>query len=976
MRSLPLLALATCLCTAAQARAADSAAPVIKTDNSAGPLEVHGNEILVEAPRIRGQIEVPQQPVEVFTEEDITAYGADTIEDLIAAISPQTTSGRGRGDGRPIILVNGQRITNFREIHRIPPEAIRRMEVLPEEVALRFGYPADQRVVNIILKDQFSALTASGEYNRPTRGGYDNFELQGGLFKVAGPRRYNVTAKVDGTTMLTENERNLRQNPSDIPDVTSDPNPASYRSLAPSDHDFSLEGTMTQGLGEKGLAGSITASAGYTHTEKTAWSGLDTVRLSYDGASTLRALPDPLTTQVVSDEFDASFGYSRLLGNWQFNSTFDSSYVDTGTRVDRRRDLSGLQSAAAAGQLAIDGALPFVPGAGVDTATNQAFSATTLATLSGTPFQMPGGDANLTAKAGFDYDHTRSQDTRDALGVVSLQRGDLKTGLNLALPLTSKDFLGAVGAFTLNLSGGLDRLSDFGTLTNWSAGLTWSPTDTLTLQASYLVNDAAPTLAQLGAPTVVNYNVAAYDFTKGTSALVTTISGGNPDLVKERQRDIKLSAQWKLPVFERSNLIVEYFHNRSSNVTMAFPLLTPAIEAAFADRVTRNSAGDLIAIDQRAVTYDEVSSSRIRWGFNLGGRLGSSSHGARGGESTPMRPASAPSGGFQGEASPGGRSGFDPSRFEAIRKQLCTPDAQPDLSALPEGMRSRLMGADGKIDPQRLAQFRARACSVNGPTAATGSFDPQRFARIRQVICAAQPGVLDMSALPERLADRLRGPDGKVDQARLTQMRERICASGNDTSQGEAHSSPASDTPHERGPNQAAAGGPSRMGGRGHGGRWNLSVYHTWRFTDLVNVAPGVPVLNELSGDAITAGGVPRHTIEAEGGMFLNGYGLRLKAEWNAPARINGSGVPGSSDLRFGSTFDIGLRLFANLGQNQNLVERAPFFKNTRVSFNVQNLLDSRQKVTDQNGDVPIAYQAAFRDPQGRVIGVDLRKMF
>src|SRR3546814_17258818 len=80
--------------------AQDSEPSLIRDDDSKDPLEVHGNEILVLAPRILGQIEVPQQPVQVFAEEDIVSYGANSIADLIEAISPQTTSGRGRGDGQ------------------------------------------------------------------------------------------------------------------------------------------------------------------------------------------------------------------------------------------------------------------------------------------------------------------------------------------------------------------------------------------------------------------------------------------------------------------------------------------------------------------------------------------------------------------------------------------------------------------------------------------------------------------------------------------------------------------------------------------------------------------------------------------------------------------------------------------------------------------------------------------------------------
>ncbi|WP_395394568.1 TonB-dependent receptor [Novosphingobium sp. BL-8A] len=782
---------------------------------------VKENEIVVTATRIDGQLDVPQKPIETLDEDDIAAYGVNSISDLIDAISPQTNSGRGRGDGRPVILVNGQRITSFREMRDIPPEAIRRLEIMPEEVALRFGYPANQRVVNIILKKKFAATTVAGEYNRPTEGGYDNYELQTGLFKVAGPRRFNVTAKYTDTSMLTENERDVKQADGTAP-APGEPDPARYRSLAPADSEFTLNGTMTQGLGKDGFDGSFTTNGTFTHSVTNSWSGLN------DSDSNLPTQPDPLETRVETNEFQAGLGYTRMLGAWNFNVTNDGSYTITETDSDQRSSTSGL-----------------TPGDGVDEALNRTATLSSLATLSGRPFVLPAGDASLTFKGGYDYTHSTSENTASAMDPVRLTRGDLSGGLNLALPLTSRssDVLGAVGDITLNLSGGLDHLSDFGTLYNWSGGLTWAPTGKLSFQASYIVEEAAPTLTQLGAPVVQTYNVTVYDFTNSQTALVTVKSGGNPDLVKEKQRDIKISGTWQLPFMQRSNLLVEYFHNRSNDVSEAFPMFTPAVEAAFPDRVTRDVKGNLIALDRRPVTFQEETSSRIRWGLNLSGNIGPQQQGGPGGFGGPPPGGPPPSGG----GSSGGSGGGNHS-------------------------------------------------GGGGGGSGGGGF-----------------------------------------------------------------------------------GGPPPMmgGGRGpQGARWNFSIYHTWRFTDRVKLADGVPVLDQLNGEALTAGGVPRHVIEAEGGVFVNGYGLRLKGEWDAPSKVNGTGMPDSSDLRFGSTFEVNLRVFADIGRNAELVKKVPFFKGMRVSFVADNLLNSRQKVTDDNGVVPTAYQPAYRNPQGRVIGIDLRKMF
>ena len=64
-------------------------------------------------------------------------------------------------------------------------------------------------------------------------------------------------------------------------------------------------------------------------------------------------------------------------------------------------------------------------------------------------------------------------------------------------------------------------------------------------------------------------------------------------------------------------------------------------------------------------------------------------------------------------------------------------------------------------------------------------------------------------------------------------------------------------------------GGGGRFGGGGPGGgggRLNFALYHTWHFTDRVEIAPGVPVIDLLNGGAIGSGGQSRHELEAQAG--------------------------------------------------------------------------------------------------------------
>lgn len=805
-------------------------------EEAAAPVAVGGSNITVVGSRYRGQIDAPQPAVATFDEKDIQALGAGSIGELLTRIAPQTGSGRGRGGGgMPVILVNGQRITNFREMRNFPPEAIRRIEVLPEEVALRYGFPPDSRVVNLILKPHFRSRSMEVSHGVPTLGGFGVTAGEATLTRIEGPSRLTATASADHTTPLFESERPLVQPAANQPSVASDPSPAAYRSLIGDTRNYGLNLAWTKGLGKDGLGGAISLNGNVARADGHGWQGLDLVRLVDPGnAVAIRALPNPLERASHTTTLQAGAGYNGYLGGWQLSATLDASHGESVTMTDRRADTSSLVTAAAAGTLPITGALPVLADAGADRASSVTDGATSLLTLVGHPLRLPGGEAALTLKTGYAWSGIRSDDSRTLIA-SSLHRGDFSIGVNLALPLTSKreHFGGALGDLTLNLSAGWDHLSDFGSLTDWSAGLTWGLTDKLNLQASYIVNQAAPSLANLGAPLVQSFNVPVYDFTRGETALVTVTSGGNPNLRREEQRDLKLGLNWTLPVIANSNLVVEYFRNRSNEVTASFPVLTPDIEAAFPTRVVRSGAGHLLSIDQRPITFAEQTGSRLRWGVNLTGGFGKA---ADGGGMAAMFGGGGPRGG--GGSRPGGGG------------------ARPGGGGRGGGM-GMMMG----------------------------------------------------------------GPGGKP-------------------------------------------------------GRWSLGLFHTVQFTSRVLVAPGGPVLDLLNGDALTSGGTPRHSLEFNGGVFYKGFGLFSQGTWQAPTTVAASGLPGTSDLRFGSLAKVNLFLFTDFNMRPKLVKQVPLLKGVRMSLRFENVLNARQRVSDANGLVPLSYQLDYLDPRGRVITLELRKMF
>ena len=169
------------------------------------------------------------------------------------------------------------------------------------------------------------------------------------------------------------------------------------------------------------------------------------------------------------------------------------------------------------------------------------------------------------------------------------------------------------------------------------------------------------------------------------------------------------------------------------------------------------------------------------------------------------------------------------------------------------------------------------------------------------------------------------------------------------------------------------------FGGGGDGqGRWNISMYHTVELGNRALIAPGGPALDLLDGDALSESGLSRHRVELEGGLFRDGLGARLSANYRSGSLVRGSGLPGSSDLRFGDLATFNLRFFANLEQQKWLTgaDGPGFWKGTRLGLGIENLFDARQRVTDANGVVPLRYQPGLVDPVGRFVEIEFRKLF
>ncbi|WP_315760938.1 TonB-dependent receptor [Sphingomonas sp. Y38-1Y] len=853
MRNLAFLPIVLALPAAAQAQAVSGELADTAADEADAATEDGGGEIVVTGQRPRGSVAGDIPPEQTLSPADVRAFGVSTIAELLTELSPQTGSGRGRGGEGPVLLLEGRRISGLREIRDIPTEAIARVEILPEEVALKYGYPADQRVVNIVLRRRFRAITAELEGGAPTASGSARSEADVNYLRINRSGRLNIDMEVSGESALTEAERNLLLNPAGLPyslggnvvaangfgeidpaltalagqTVTAAPvtgaNPSladfaaganapsltdlgAFRTLRPRTR--SVEGNAVY---SRNLPGDIAATAnlGFTASNTQGLVGLPTIDVTLPGASPfspfdsdVRVLrysdaTSALTRETRSRSVQAGFSANGNAGEWRWTLTGSYDRSQTDTETERRLALDDYRAGVATGAVNPFAALPSLGLAASDTARSVSNTAELEGLANGSLFTLPAGDVGASFRMGVGSRDLDSRSNRAGFIQTSdVTRRNAGARVNFDLPIASRrrDVLAGLGDLSFNLNGAVEQLSDFGTLTTVGYGANWSPAPRLRFLASRTHEEGAPTPQQIGAPFLLTPNVRTFDYVLGQTVDVTEITGGNPGLTADRRDALKLGANWR-PIADLDlDLRADYTANTIDGAIASFPAATAAIQAAFPERFLRGDGGRLVQIDTRPINFARTERSQLRWGINL---------------SLPV----------------------------------------------------------------------------------TGTLQ-------RRVRAAREAGQDPRAVLREALGDR--APQGRRREGGENAGERPRRAGGGEGPRGGGFG--------------GRGGGGRGGGGFGGGGRVQFALFHTLRLKDRILIRDGLPELDLLGGDAVGArGGQPRHQVELRSGFTKDGLGIRVNADWQSATRV--TGLTPAEDLRFGSLFTLNLRGFANLGQ-------------------------------------------------------------
>jgi hypothetical protein len=889
-----------------QSTPAQTATPVPQEELDDGAYDLGTLETVTTARR--GAALGDYEPELTLDEEQIKAYGASSIEELMTLLEPVTRSSRG---GSPVFLVNGRRISGFREIRGIPPEAIERTEILPEETALSYGYSADQRVVNFVLKADFRSVTMQASARRPDQGGRTMTDLESNILRISGKQRWTLDLEYERDTPLFETERNITRAgvPYDLMGNVTAPgggeiDPAlsallgqsvttasvgagaaggaslsdfgvgpraddltAYRTLSPKRENRSISGSLVRDLNQ---TMSMTLSGELEDTSSFSYLGLPGLSLALPSASPYspfagdvllhRYIDAPGALGRQTDTLSGQLGFlvDGYLGDWRWTVNGGYDRTETKTRTGRGLNDDALQAGVTAGTIDPFGDLGQLPANPFDTARSISSKSSLEGVINGTAWEGPAGSLTSTFKVGFDSQSLDSETLRfseeqqaSVFSERSLSRDRTSASGNFNLPIASRDreVLGALGDLSANLNLAYEDLSDFGGLSAYTVGLNWSPWEPVHFTASWADEQKAPSMSQLNDPTISTPNVPVYDFATGQSVNIVRIEGGNPNLSEETKRVLKFGVNLTLLKDKDLRFTANYTRTETEGSIASFPTITPELEAALPERFTRDLDGNLVSIDARPLNFQKAEQQEIRWGLNF---------------ST----------------------------------------------------------AFGKPDPAAMARMNARSSG--------GSRGPGGGA----------PTVMRVQGGP---------PPG-------------------------GHS--AGGAPSGGGMRMQSGGGRGRGGGMMPGqGRFNISLYHTYRIQDEITIRDGLPVLDLLDGAAIGArGGQSRNEVQLQMGAFKSGMGGFLNANWKESTRINGGSSP-DDDLSFSDLTTVNLNLFADLSSRESLVSRYPWLKGARVSVGVENIFDQRLKVRDGLGETPLSYQPDYLDPLGRTFRISLRKI-
>ncbi len=613
------------------------------------------DEIVVTAAR-RGEAKVAAETE--FAEDEITAQGADSIQDLLTRLAPFID-----GSGEElVILINGKPAGFDRSILSYPAEALDRLAVLKPEAAAQYGEPAGRRVVNLVLKKSFSALNVDAGADFATAGGQYGGALSASRTAIEGDTRWNAQARIGGDSAFRKTARNFpprdgifdsvgfvsapgggeidpalslaagrlvtaagipisalngmpglddfaatadalhRVDPNRFETLQSARRSASFgigvtRPLGDFSATLNLNATRNSSEGERGLPmASLVIPAGHP------WSPFaDDVVLTRPFAG-----ERPLRNDNSSNALSGSLTVNGAIDGWQTSLAVSYSRVRAVNFFENGVDVARVQQRIDAAGPAFN---PYgVWDEGLMIATRGRTKGDNLnarLNVSKAFVELPAGPLtwNLTANTSRNRTQNRQSDAAgNPIAVNDISRAQSGGQMSISVPISRRGVaeVGWLGDLAVDLSATLQTITNSSPKKGFGGSVSWSPLPIIQLRGSIDHIETAPSFDDLDAP-IMTTVTRIFDYARQEVAEPVWITGGNPDAQRGSRQSLSLTATVRPLGSQLLTLNTGYRQSVAKGGLASFPELTPAVEAAFPERVTRDADGRLVMVDARSI---------------------------------------------------------------------------------------------------------------------------------------------------------------------------------------------------------------------------------------------------------------------------------------------------------------------------------------------------------------------------------------
>ncbi len=642
---------------------ADTPAQAERIDDDAAPADT----VVVTGTLLRGVAPVGTNVIGV-TRADVLATGAASANDLLASIPqvgnfgtvpvgtssyalpivrPNIRNLGASGGSTTLVLMNGHRLVGAGVLQTsvdpsiIPPDAIERVEIIPDGGSSIYGSDAIGGVINFITRKRYDGIGVNARYG--VADDYKSFDASaivgkdwgtGSIFasyayawhdNILGIDRDYVTADARGGGGNDNRGTACAPGnliiggipyalPGRVPGSLNRCDQTDYADIVPREKRHSVLAGLTQDLSD---SISFSATAYWSRRETVTRTAQSSQSETITAANPYFVPVGAALSQTVAIAFDPVFGPSNvspatfsswgvtptmdfeLGGGWQlrtmanFGFSENESIENTINATAVTAAFAGTTTATALNPYNLAATSPAVL-ARIDDFVNYGQAdqeiAEGRAVIDGPLFDLSGGAVRLAVGAEYHYENissfTGSGPAASVTGGRAFASRDVKSVFGeLLIPIFGAENRSA-GLYSFELSGSLryDDYSDVGGTTNPKIGVTYRPVESLTFRGNYGTSFHAPSLADLGNSVDSRVQVIPFSPFRAASSSpfdifrpTIVIAGGNANLRPETADTWSVGFDFKPTAIPGLIASATYYNVKFKDAIAVPPITSPVL---------------------------------------------------------------------------------------------------------------------------------------------------------------------------------------------------------------------------------------------------------------------------------------------------------------------------------------------------------------------------------------------------------------